>query len=219
MKTTGDKIRTADRTIGQFMETLGSKSPVPGGGGAAALAGALGASLSAMVCGLTVGKKKYEAHEAELKDLLNLCTRAAERFISLSDADEAAFLPLSAVYGMPRETEEELKKRGEAMEKALKNAAEIPMEVLELCAETIAEMHCLTEIGSRLAVSDVGAAASMLSAGLDSAYLNVMINVGMMQERAEAERLGRRASSLRDKGRQEAAEIFEDVRKQLEIRR
>ena len=216
MELAGKRVKTTDRAIGQFMKELGGKSPVPGGGGAAALAGALGASLSSMVCALTIGKKKYEAYETELKTLLSICSAASERFLTLSDADEAAFLPLSKVYGMPRETEAEQREREEAMEKALLAAAEAPLSILELCAKTIADMRRLTTIGSRLVISDAGVAASMLSAGLDSAYLNVLINVGMMRDREEAERIRFRASELRESGRREASGMFEEVLNLLE---
>lgn len=216
METAVKRPVTSDRKIGQYLAELGSKSPVPGGGGAAALAGALGASLSSMVCSLTIGKRKYEAHEKELRELAQLFSEASERFSALSDADEAAFLPLSAVYGMPRATEKEQRKRADAMEKALEAAAQVPLSVLELCAETTAKMRVLTTIGSRLVISDVGAAAGMLSAGLDAAYLNVVINAGMMQDRNRAEALMDRASSLRKSGRQEAAQIYEEVLSILE---
>lgn len=208
-------MKTKEKQIGVFLEELGSKSPAPGGGGAAGLAGAIGAELASMVCNLTIGKKKYAAHEAELRELAAVFAEAAERFTALADADEEAFVPLSKVYGMPRETEEEQRLRAEAMAKALTAACAVPLSVIELCAETITKMHVLLEIGTKLAVSDVGVAAKMLAASIDSALLNVAINVRDMADREEAKRLWQRAEELRGQGLREAEEIFDVVLRQL----
>ena len=116
---------------------LGSKAPVPGGGGASALVGAVGTALGNMVGALTVGKKKYADVEEEMKELMAKATTLQDELLHLIERDAEVFEPLSKAYGMPRETEEEKAEKARVMEIVLKDACSVPMEIMEKCCEAI----------------------------------------------------------------------------------
>ena len=121
----------------EFVEVLGSKAPVPGGGGASALVGAVGTALGNMVGALTVGKKKYADVEEEMKELMAKATTLQDELLHLIERDAEVFEPLSKAYGMPRETEEEKAEKARVMEIVLKDACSVPMEIMEKCCEAI----------------------------------------------------------------------------------
>lgn len=175
----------------EFLDELASKAPTPGGGGAAAYAGALAAALAAMVGNLTVGKKKYADVEPQVKDAIARLDALREKLVNLIDADAEAFGPLAASYGMPRTTPEEIAARDEAQQKALVNACEVPLSIMETCVKVLDECDFLAHHGSRLALSDVGCAVALGRAAVRAASLNVVINIGSMTDanRAEAYQL------------------------------
>ena len=121
----------------EFVDVLGSKAPVPGGGGASALVGAVGTALGNMVGALTVGKKKYADVEEEMKELMAKATTLQDELLHLIERDAEVFEPLSKAYGMPRETEEEKAEKARVMEIVLKDACSVPMEIMEKCCEAI----------------------------------------------------------------------------------
>lgn len=176
----------------QFLDELASKAPTPGGGGAAAYAGALAAALAAMVGNLTVGKKKYAAVEGHVRMAVDDLDAMRAQLVGLIDADARAFAPLAACYGMPRETADELAARDAAMQAALVDAIEVPLEIMAVCLEVLEECDYLAENGSRLALSDVGCAVALGRAAVHAASLNVVINVKSVSDEA-------RAASYRDK--------------------
>lgn len=176
----------------QFLDELASKAPTPGGGGAAAYAGALAAALAAMVGNLTVGKKKYAAVEGHVRMAIDDLDAMRAQLVGLIDADARAFGPLAACYGMPRETEEQLAARDAAMQAALVDAIEVPLEIMAVCLEVLEECDYLAENGSRLALSDVGCAVALGRAAVHAASLNVIINVKSVADEA-------RAAAYRDK--------------------
>ena len=124
-------------TCTEFVEVLASKAPVPGGGGASALVGAVGTALGNMVGSLTVGKKKYADVEDEMWELKAKCDQLQKDFLRLIERDAEVFEPLSKAYGMPRETEEEKAEKARVMEIVLKDACSVPMEIMEKCCEAI----------------------------------------------------------------------------------
>ncbi len=148
--------------IGEYLADLSSKKAVPGGGGAAAVAGAVGASLVSMVGELTVGKKKYADVEESVRDLIKRAVCLRDRFLALSDADAEAFLPLSVAYSMPRDSDEQKAARKEVMQKALAAAAGVPLRMMQCCAETVELLEEMLNKGSVLAVSDVGVGALLM---------------------------------------------------------
>ena len=126
-----------DQTIDAFIQELSSKAPIPGGGGASALVGALSASLTHMVGALTVGKPKYAAVEAEMNELLKQTEALTNRFLALMDEDAAAFEPLAQAYRLPKETEEEKASKAIQMEAALKSAVQPPLAIMETCEQAL----------------------------------------------------------------------------------
>ena len=168
-----------EKSLGAFAADLASKAPVPGGGGAAALAGALAAALGSMVCELTLGKKKYAQYEEELRTVAGRAASLRTELLALIDDDAAAFEPLSRAYAIPKDAPE----RAAVMEEALKTACRPPMEMARRCAEAVELMSELSEKGSAIAVSDVGVGAQLARAALLSAGLNVRINAKTMADR------------------------------------
>lgn len=182
-------------SLTDFTDKLSSKDAVPGGGGASALVGALGAALASMVGNLTVGKPKYAAVEEDVKVLMNRAKSAEKKLLALVEEDAKAFEPLSKAYGIPKTDPS----RDEVMEKALEVASAPPMEMMRVCAEVINILAELIDKGSVLAVSDVGVGAALASAAMKGASLNVFINTGLMKNRETAEKLNAEADELLNK--------------------
>ncbi len=200
-----------EQTLDAFLQELSSKAPVPGGGGASALVGALASALTHMVGALTVGKAKYAAVETEMNDLLDRSAALRERFLSLMDEDAAAFEPLAKAYRLPKDTPEEQTEKTRVMEAALKSAVLPPMAIMETCAEAFSLIAFAAEKGSVVAVSDAGVAASFCRATLEGASLNVFINTQGMQDRVYAEELNSRARQLLAQYGEAADEIVRSV--------
>ena len=175
-----------------FTEKLSSKDAVPGGGGASALVGALGAALASMVGNLTVGKPRYAAVEEDVKALMLRAKATEKKLLSLVEEDAKAFEPLSKAYGIPKTDPT----RDEIMEKALEVASAPPMEMMRVCAEVVDVLAELINKGSVLAVSDVGVGAALAAAAMKGASLNVFINTGLMKNRETAEKLNSEADAL-----------------------
>lgn len=165
-----------------FLDELASAAPVPGGGGASAYVGALACALASMVGNLTIGKAKYAAVEDEVQNALDVLSGTREHLIELVDEDARAFTPLAAAYRLPKETPEEAEAKHVAVQEALGAACEVPLEIMRTCASVIDHADFLAREGSRLAVSDAGAAAVMARAALCAASMNVYINVSLMDD-------------------------------------
>ena len=133
-------------TCTEFVEVLASKAPVPGGGGASALVGAVGTALGNMVGSLTVGKKKYADVEDEMWELKAKCDQLQKDFLRLIERDAEVFEPLSKAYGMPKETEEEKAEKARVMEIVLKDACSVPMEIMEKCCDPTISNLCSGDI-------------------------------------------------------------------------
>ena len=195
----------------EFVEVLGSKAPVPGGGGASALVGAVGTALGNMVGALTVGKKKYADVEEEMKELMAKATTLQDELLHLIERDAEVFEPLSKAYGMPRETEEEKAEKARVMEIVLKDACSVPMEIMEKCCEAIDLIVEFAAKGSALAISDAGVGAAFCKAALEGASLNVYINTKSMADREYAEELNRKADAMLEKYTKIADDTFNSV--------
>ena len=195
----------------EFVEVLGSKAPVPGGGGASALVGAVGTALGNVVGALTVGKKKYADVEEEMKELMAKATTLQDELLHLIERDAEVFEPLSKAYGMPRETEEEKAEKARVMEIVLKDACSVPMEIMEKCCEAIDLIVEFAAKGSALAISDAGVGAAFCKAALEGASLNVYINTKSMKNRECAEELNRKCDEMLAVYTVKADEIFRNV--------
>ena len=195
----------------EFVEVLASKAPVPGGGGASALVGAIGTALGNMVGSLTVGKKKYADVEEEMYELKGKADALQKELLHLIERDAEVFEPLSKAYGMPRNTEEEKAEKARVMEIVLKDACSVPMEIMERCCEAIDLIEVFAEKGSTLAISDAGVGATFCKAALEGASLNVFINTKLMTDRARAAALDARAGALLAEFVPRADEVFSAV--------
>ena len=151
-----------EKSCKDFVEVLASKEPVPGGGGAAALVGAIGMALGNMVGNLTVGKKKYKDVESEVYAIMEKATKLQQDLLSMVDGDAEVFGEVAKVYQMPKGTPEEKAAREQAMEKALKQACSVPMDIIRTALEAIKLQARLGEIGSIMALSDVGVGCCVL---------------------------------------------------------
>ena len=199
-------MNTAGYNIEEYIKELASKAPVPGGGGASAVAGALSAALSSMVCNLTIGKKSFAAVEEDIKNILSDMNKHMESFIKLSDKDAQVFYPLSQAYGFKPQNEEEKALHEANMEKLLFDAAIVPLDIMKEANSMLNSIDFLAKKGSKLAISDAGVAVGLLRSAVCGAMMNVVINVKYMKDREIAQRL-----------LDEASEILEDTMNKSDI--
>ena len=192
----------------KFVEVLASDAPAPGGGGAAALVGAIGTALGNMVGSLTVGKKKYADVEAEIIALQGKCSALQKELLDQVEADEKGFVPLAKAYGIPKDDPA----RAETLEKATVTACQVPVRIMELCCEAREAIAVCAAKGSRLAVSDAGCAAVCVKAALQAASLNVFINTKTLKDRALAEEMNARCLGMLETYGAMADGIFETVK-------
>ncbi len=172
-------------TVQQYLSTLASSAPAPGGGSASALCGAQGAGLAAMVVGLTLGKKRYEAYQSVCESILPMLTQLQHKLTEQIDLDTQAFEQVSAAFSLPKLTEQELELRSKAIEAATIVAAKVPLHTMELALQALELAGRLSEGFNRSAASDLAVAALNLSACVHGAWRNVLINCDGMKD-AEA---------------------------------
>ncbi len=166
----------------KYLDEAASGASTPGGGSVAALAGTLGAALTSMVCNFTVGKKKYKDVEAEVAEILEKSEKLRSDLTELMQADTEAYGGVSEAYGMPRKTSEEKKARTKAIQAALKNALEVPLKAAICCYDILKLNEPLVEKGNPNLISDVGVAVVLAEAALQSAALNVEINLAYIKD-------------------------------------
>lgn len=201
----------SEKTCIEFVDVLASKSAVPGGGGAAALIGAIGMALGSMVCNLTIGKKKYAEHEESVKEILIKARVLEKDLLDMIDKDAEGFYPLSKAYGLPTSTEEEKKIKEETMQKSLKVACEVPINIVRTCYKAIKLHEELVDKGSRLAISDVGVGIQCLRAAILSAELNVAINVNSIKDKEYVNEVSKEMKELIEDGVKICDEVFRKV--------
>ncbi|CDD56559.1 cyclodeaminase/cyclohydrolase family protein [[Bacteroides] pectinophilus] len=204
-----------EQVIQDFLDVLSSKEPVPGGGGASALCGAVGNALGQMVANLTVGKKKYAEAEPEVKEHLEKMVKLQAEFTALADDDAKVFAPLAKAYSLPSETEEQKAYKAEVMETNLLAASAVPLQIMEKSMQMLTILDRLADIGSRMAVSDVGVAVQSTRAALLGAAMNVYINTKSMKDRNKAEELNNSANKMIEEGSRQADRIYDKVLKAL----
>ena len=203
--------KLAELTVTEFTALLASDAPAPGGGSAAALEGAIGAALTAMVCGLTKGKKKFAefndlAVEAEVKALA-----LKDRFIDVMDRDTEAFNVVSAAFGMPKATDEEKAARSAAIQKGLEGCTATPFEMMEIAVETLELTDSILGKSNDSAASDLGVSALSLRAAIQGAWLNVLINIGSLKNKELAEDYRVKGEALLAKALPLADKIYAEV--------
>lgn len=177
-------MELSELTVRSFANLLGSDAPAPGGGSAAALAGSLGAALSAMVSALTLGRKKYADVQELAQEGYDRASALKEAFLLAMEKDTEVFNTFSAAMGMPKETPEEKASRSAAMQAALVLCIKSPLHMMELSYEAIALTDKLMGKTNANALSDLGVSALMLGAAVQGAWLNVLINLGSLKNEA-----------------------------------
>ena len=165
------------KSMNGFLDELASSSPAPGGGSVAAVAGALGAALTSMVCNLTIVKKKYIAVEEQLKKVLKDSEELRARFTVLIDKDTEAFNKVMEAFSLPKDDDSQKALRDAAITAATKEATMVPLEVMKHCIDAMALAQNVAENGNKNSISDAGVSALMLHAACESAALNVRINL------------------------------------------
>ena len=204
------------KSIEEFTEELSSKAAVPGGGGAAALVGALGAALGGMVASLTLGKPKYAVVEEEMAVLKDGAYRLQNELLALVGKDAEVFAPLAEAYGMPAGTDGEKAEKERVMQACLKQASLAPLEMMEKCGETLLLLEQFAAKGSALAVSDAGCGAALSKAAMQAAWLNVRINARLIKDEGFAAEIDARGRGAMEKGLPIADRIYADVEARLE---
>lgn len=206
-------MKLVDLTVSEFVETLGSDAPAPGGGSAAALAATMGISLTKMVCELTIGKKKYAEFEEEMKEVFEETKTLQTSLLRAIDEDTEAFNAVSAVFSMPKETEDEKAARRAAMQKALEGAAESPFNMMSIMLEALKVTQRAIGKSNTNAASDLGVAALNLKAGIQGAWLNVLINLSSIKDEAFVEKHRSEGEAMLTEGCALADSIYQEILK------
>lgn len=198
-----------------FAEKLASKEPVPGGGGVAALVGALGSALATMVANYSIGKKAFLGMEAKHQDIIDKSTDLRIKLLSLIDEDAENFEPLSKAYGLPTSTDEEKAEKEKVLQAALKVAADGPVKMVEYIYEAIKLQEELVDLSTKIIISDVGCGVQMLKAALYSANLNVVVNMNLIKDESYVAEVNAKTSKMVADGAAICDAVFEKVVKVL----
>jgi formiminotetrahydrofolate cyclodeaminase len=206
-----------DGPLHTYVDELAAGRPTPGGGSAAALVGALGAALNCMVANFTVGREKFAAVEEEVRELLTRGEELRAELQRLTQADTEAYRVVSAAYKMPRETDGEKAARDQAIQEALKHAAQVPLATARACHEVLRIAAALVERGNPNLISDVGVAAKFALSGLECAVLNVEINLASIRDeefvQGHIEELRPMVRESEARGREVWDEVIRHIRK------
>ena len=176
----------AQASLQQFLDALASDTPTPGGGTGAAVSGALGAALVAMLARLTLGRKRYAEHEALMEAIADEADTARMTLLRLGEEDAAAYDSVGAAFKLPKGSDEEKQARRAAIQNALKGACDVPLRVMEQCVEVIALAKNAVPRGNKNAISDGAAGAELARAGLKIAAYNVKINLASIKDETYA---------------------------------
>lgn len=208
-------MKLIEMTLTGFVDTTASDAPAPGGGSVSALEGALGAALTSMVCALTLGKKKY----AGVQDLAAAAEKQAialkDRYLDIIDRDTEAFNAVSAVFSMPKETDADKAARKAAMQAALKLCTATPMEMMELAVETLRMIDTVSGKLNASAASDLGCAILAMKSAIQGAWLNVLINVGGIDDAAFAKEAREKGEGLLSEALPLADRLFGEIENSL----
>lgn len=176
--------RFADMTVAQLMAALASPEPTPGGGTAAAIAGAMGTSLLVMVTGLAKSKNNTDDEKAALAKARAALEPIARALTDLADADTQSFNEVMAAYRRPKASDEDKLARTQAIQAALRGATDIPLKTLHACIDALSHGRIVAEHGNASAASDAGVALGLLKAAAEGAAANVRINLSGLKDQA-----------------------------------
>lgn len=204
-------MKLCETSLNEFVDLLASKKSVPGGGGAAALTGALGIALNSMVVNFSIGKKKFIDVKDKHEEILDKAHKLQNRLMELIDEDADNFYPLSQAYGLPADTEEEKANKEEVLQKALKVACEGPVDMVRCIYESILLHDELVDISSKIIISDVGVGVQCLKAALYSAELNVIININSITDEAYVKEVSESTAKMVKEGSEIADRVYGKV--------
>jgi len=197
-----------DTAISDFCELLSSGTPAPGGGSTAALEGALGAALIGMVATLTVGRKKYAEHEPLMIECMHQAEELQLQLLDIIDRDTEAYNSVTAVFSMPKESDDDKAARNVAMHSALIACTLTPFEMMQCALEALELIDNMLGRFNENAVSDLGVAALSLKAATQGAWLNVLINLGGIKDEAFVAECRRKCEAILQKALPLADRIY-----------
>jgi len=199
----------------RLLDDLASDAPTPGGGTAAALAGAIGASLAEMVAALTLSKEKFAPVHDVMRSIAERALLARAEFLDLAREDSEAYDAVVAARRLPKETDAQKTARGQAIEDANRRATEVPMRTAREAAALLAALPDLVEKGNPSALSDAGGAALLLEAATEGALLNVGINLPGMSDLAFVGQMQRETAKIQVEAQRVRSHVLAAVRKRF----
>jgi formiminotetrahydrofolate cyclodeaminase len=209
-------LHVRSQGVGDWLDALASDAPAPGGGAAAAVNLAVGAALVSMVCNLTIGKPRYAEHEATMKEVLDLAESQRAAAVDLAHEDASAFAGVSAAYRLPKDSDEQKAARTAAVQEALGAAADVPLATVAAAVQVIELAGRILDGANVNVLSDVAVAASSARSALQSARINVEVNLGSMTDQARRDALQARLDVHRvGDAEKKADEIVAAVRRRI----
>jgi glutamate formiminotransferase/formiminotetrahydrofolate cyclodeaminase len=199
------------KSLASFLSDVASEKPTPGGGAVSALVGNLGTSLLIMVCNLTIGKKAYAAYEEKMKELKNTLDIYAQRFYNLIQLDCDAFDRVMSAFKLPKEDKE----RENKIQEALRNAINVPMEIMEKSLAVLKLSSFIVEFGNKNAISDCGVGVNLLYSAIKSAHYNVLINLLSLKDEEEKRSLKEKSEKILKEGEKLLKELEEKIFQRL----
>jgi glutamate formiminotransferase / formiminotetrahydrofolate cyclodeaminase len=200
-----------------FLEATAAGSATPGGGAVAALAGALSAALAGMVARVTIGKKKYAAVEAQMKDIAARADGLRDNLTASIDEDSAAFTEVMNAFKLPKETPEEIARRNAQIQLATQHATLVPLHTARLCLEALGLIHFVAANGNINAMSDAASAAFMACAAIDAAGMNVRINAATLDDKAQAQRYVEEWKNIQAQTKLRVDQVLVEVEKRAQL--
>lgn len=186
----------AEKKVRDFIKDLSSASPTPGGGSASAIAGSIAAALIIMDCNLTIGKEAYKRVEKEVTEIKKKASRISSLLLRSADRDARSFEGVMKALAMPKESELQKLKRFEKIQASLKRASEVPLEIMERCAELESMAEFMSVNGNKSSRSDANVGGILANAAMKSAYENLEINLEAIKDERFVEEMNARASKL-----------------------
>ena len=208
-------MELTQQNVSAFIEAIASKEPAPGGGAVSALMGALGAALCEMVANLTIGRQKYSAYWENAQRVRENAQTHKEELIAAVERDTAAYLRVSAAYALPKETDAQKEARKDAIQQGLREATEAPFETMRLSLSAMQLAKSLLGYSNENAASDLGVAALSLVAAVKGAWLNVLINIGSLDDAQLAAEYRSKGDFLVSEAEIAANELYVGVRAKL----
>ena len=201
-----------DMTLSEFVSATSSSKPVPGGGSVAALTASNGASLIAMLCNLTVGKKGYEQHWDKMKEVAEICSQKAQDFLGFIDKDSKAFNDYMDALKMPKDDKEQIMAREMSIASALYDATFVPLQLARQVDKLFEYADYAVTFGNKMATSDGAIAVLLLKSAITSALYNVKINLPSIQNEAIKQKMVSLMEQVEQSATQQEKSILEKVK-------